>query len=42
MYRHTAMLAALKTGLLAPTGIQAALLNWLEVVCNNKRATLNC
>ena len=36
MYRHTVMLAALKTGLLAPTGIQATLLNWSEVACNNE------
>lgn len=36
------MLAALKTGLLAPTGIQAALPNLSGVVCNNKDATLHC
>lgn len=42
MYRHTAMLAALKTGLLAPTGIQAALLNWSGVACNNKDTRIHC
>jgi len=42
LYRHTAMLAALKTGLLAPIGIQAALPGWSEVACNNKDARIHC